>query len=67
MCPAKSEAQRRLFGAALGMKRGETPKTDTAAGKIAEIMSEEKIKDFAKKSLIKRIDNFIEKQHKFGS
>ena len=33
--PAKSSKQRRLFGTALSMKRGESEKTDTPAGKIA--------------------------------
>ena len=58
--PAKSEAQRRLFGIALGMKRGTTPKTPgTAAAKIAEGLSESKIREYAKKSLSERIDDFI--------
>jgi rubrerythrin len=56
--PAKSEKQRRLFGAALGMKRGNAPKSGDA-GKIAGDMSEEKIEDFAKKSLMKSIDSII--------
>jgi len=60
--PAKSERQRKLFGAALAQKRGKASKTpDTAAGKIAEDMPEEKIRDFAKKALSDRIDTFIEK------
>lgn len=57
--PAVSEKQRKLFGTALSMKRGEQRKTSTPAGKIAETMSEEDIKDFASKSLVKQIDNFI--------
>ena len=62
MSPAKSEKQRKLFGAALSIKRGESPKTDTSAGKIAEKVSEEQLEDFARKSLIKGIDDFIEKK-----
>ena len=54
--PSKSEKQRKLFGAALSIKRGESPKTDTSAGKIAEKVSEEQLADFAKKSLEKSIN-----------
>jgi len=50
---AVSEKQRRLFGVALAMKRGKTPKTDTPAGEIAENLSEEKIREFAKKPIKK--------------
>lgn len=45
--PAKSESQRRLMGAALAAKRGK--KTFPAAKKLAKQMSEEKLRDFAKK------------------
>jgi len=48
---AVSEKQRKLFGAALAMKRGKTPKTDTPAGEIAESVSEKKIEDYAKKPI----------------
>ena len=46
--PAESEKQRKLFGTALGQQRsGEI--TDTPAGKIAETVPEEKIREFARK------------------
>lgn len=45
--PSKSAAQQRLFGAALGAKRGQ--KTFPKAQNIAAKMTEEKIKDFAAK------------------
>ncbi len=74
MSPSKSEAQRRLFGTALSMKRGNTEKTETPAGDISSKVSENKIREFAKKplakeeddvvqeSLLKTIDNFISKK-----
>jgi hypothetical protein len=51
---AVSEKQRQLFGVALAMKRGKIPKTDTPAGEIAENLSEEKVREFAKKPIKKR-------------
>jgi hypothetical protein len=45
--PAVSAAQRRLFGAALAYKRGEKTKVSGAAKRIANSMSERKIRDFA--------------------
>lgn len=46
--PAKSAKQRRMFGAALAMKRGEaSPKG--GAGKLARTMGEKTLRDFAKK------------------
>ncbi len=57
--PAKSERQRKLFGTALSMKRGKSKITDTPAGKIAENLSEYKIRDFAKKSLSEQINDFV--------
>jgi hypothetical protein len=44
--PAKSAAQRRLFGAALGAKRGQ--KTFPLAQKLAGQMTEDQLTDFAK-------------------
>jgi hypothetical protein len=62
--PAKSEKQRRIMGVALSMKRGETPKSySKEAAEIASSMSEEDLEDFASKSLIKSINNFI---HRLG-
>ena len=52
--PAKSESQRKLFATALGQKRSGDI-TDTPAGKIAETVSEKKIKDFVTKE-----DNSLE-------
>lgn len=49
-----SEKQRKLFGAALAMKRGKTPKTDTPAGEIAENLTEKQIEDYAEKPLKKK-------------
>ena len=51
--PASSEKQRKLFGTALGQQRsGEI--TDTPAGKIAETVPEEKIREYAKKPIAKK-------------
>jgi hypothetical protein len=48
--PAKTPAQRALFGIALAIKRGETPESySPAATKIAENLPESKIREFAKK------------------
>lgn len=46
--PAQSEKQRKLFGAALAIKRGETKPAGQAA-KIAGSVSEKKIEEFARK------------------
>jgi hypothetical protein len=61
--PSKSDKQRRLFGTALSMKRGESSKTNTPAGKIADTVSESKIQDFAKKSSDKPNDEKIAWEH----
>jgi hypothetical protein len=47
---AESEQQQKLFGLALSVKRGETPKSEASAEvlKIVDSMSEKKIRDFAK-------------------
>ena len=45
---ATSEKQRRLMGAALSMKRGQA-KPKGGAAKLAKSMSEEDLRDFAKK------------------
>lgn len=48
--PAKSEKQRKLFGIALSIKRGETPASySPEASSIAESLSEKKIRKYAKK------------------
>lgn len=47
---AESEQQQKLFGLALSVKRGETPRSEVSADvlKIVDTMSERKIRDFAK-------------------
>jgi hypothetical protein len=47
---AESEQQQKLFGLALSVKRGETPRSEASAEvlKIVDTMSEKKIRDFAK-------------------
>ena len=47
---AESEQQQKLFGLALSVKRGETPRSEASAEvlKIVDGMSEKKIRDFAK-------------------
>jgi hypothetical protein len=47
---AESEQQQKLFGLALSVKRGETPRSEVSAEvlKIVDSMSEKKIRDFAK-------------------
>ncbi len=47
---ATSEQQQKLFGLALSVKRGETPRSEASAEvlKIVDDMSEKKIRDFAK-------------------
>lgn len=48
--PAVSEAQRRLFGMALAVKRGQAkPKKGSAAARIAKTVGEAGIVDFATK------------------
>ena len=46
---AESEQQQKLFGLALSVKRGETPRSEASAEvlKIVDSMSEKKIRDFA--------------------
>ena len=50
--PAKSEAQRRLFGAARGVQKGTTKpsKVSGAARKIARTVPAHKVREFAGKS-----------------
>jgi len=48
--PAKTESQRRLFGAALAYKRGESPDASDKVKDIANSMSEDKLEEFAKKA-----------------
>jgi hypothetical protein len=49
---AESEQQQKLFGLALSVKRGDTPRSEVSAEvlKIVDTMSEKKIRDFAKTS-----------------
>lgn len=46
--PAKSDKQRKLMGAALAAKRGGNP-ASPAVAKVAKGMSEDELRDFAKK------------------
>lgn len=47
--PAKSEQQQKLFGLALSVKRGETPRSEVSDDvlDIVDSMSEEEIEDFS--------------------
>jgi len=49
---AESEQQQKLFGLALSVKRGDTPRSEASAEviKIVDTMSEKKIRDFASTS-----------------
>ena len=47
--PAKSEKQRRLMGAALAYKRGETKNVSDEIKKVANGMTEKELEDFASK------------------
>ncbi|GAB6122648.1 hypothetical protein JCM30204_37970 [Dysgonomonas termitidis] len=47
--PAKSEKQRRLMGAALAYKRGETKNVSDEVKKVADSMTEKELEDFASK------------------
>lgn len=49
--PAKSEKQRRLMGAALAYKRGETKNVSNEVKKIADSMTEKELEDFASKPI----------------
>ncbi len=49
--PAVSERQRRLFGIALRIKRGELPRSySPEAARLADSMSERKLREFAKRT-----------------
>lgn len=47
--PARSEQQQKLFGLALSVKRGETPRSEVSDQvlKIVDTMSEKDIEDYA--------------------
>jgi len=47
--PAKSEKQRRLMGAALAYKRGESKTNSEEIKKVANSMTESELEDFATK------------------
>ncbi len=47
--PAKSEKQRRLMGAALAYKRGESHTSSAEIKKVADSMTEKELEDFASK------------------
>jgi len=52
--PAKSEKQRRLMGAALAYKRGETKNASDEVKEVAESMTEEQLEEFASKPVNKK-------------
>ena len=47
--PAKSEKQRRLMGAALAYKRGESENVSDEVKKVADSMTEQELEDYASK------------------
>ncbi|UKK84352.1 DUF3008 family protein [Sphingopyxis sp. BSN-002] len=51
--PATSKAQQRAAGAALGARRGDTPKSKLkgASRQMADSMTEKQLEDFAKGSI----------------
>lgn len=49
--PAKSEKQRRLMGAALAYKRGESKNVSDEVKKVADSMTEKELEDFASKPI----------------
>ncbi|MCC8133924.1 MAG: DUF3008 family protein [Tannerellaceae bacterium] len=48
--PARSEKQRRLMGAALAYKRGESHTVSEEIKKVADSMSEKELEEYASKS-----------------
>ena len=62
---AESEQQQKLFGLALSVKRGQTPRSEVSAEvlKIVDTMSEKKIRDFAK-TKHEGIPNKVQKEAK---
>lgn len=53
--PAVSEKQRKLMAVALAIKRGELPRSySKEASRLADSMSEQQLRDFAKKRTTKR-------------
>lgn len=62
--PATSQQQQKLFGLALSVKRGDTPRSEVSDEvlQIVDTMSEKKIKDFAEtshKGLPTKVETFI--------
>ena len=47
--PAKSEKQRRMMGAALAHKRGESPDASARVRALAASMTEQQLQDYATK------------------
>ena len=56
--PAKSEKQRKFFGAVMGAKKGQAEVTG-AAKKVSKEMSKKKIEDFLKKESFDDLVNSI--------
>ncbi len=55
--PAKSEKQRRLMGAALAYKRGESDTSSEEIRKVAHSMTEAELEDFASRPGSKKKKN----------
>ena len=65
--PAQSQQQQKLFGFALSVKRGETPRSEASEDVlgIVDSMTEKEIEDFAStthKGLPKKVDEFIREE-----
>jgi len=52
--PAKSEKQRKLMGAALSYKRGESNTSSEEIKKVASSMTEQQLEDYASKPKTKK-------------
>lgn len=68
---SESQQQQKLFGLALSVKRGETPRSEVSAEvlKIVDTMSEKKIRDFAKtkhEGLPKKVEEAKEAESEKG-
>lgn len=63
--PATSEAQQKLMAIALGIKRGEIPKSySSEAAELADSMTEAQLRDFAQKAEVQEEeDNDMESIH----
>jgi hypothetical protein len=65
--PAQSQQQQKLFGLALSVKRGETPRSEASRDvlNIVDTMSEKEIEDFAStshKGLPPKVEEYIREE-----